>query len=109
MEDLDALAGSIAYRHCDDGDALTRPLTIVTASVDRIWLLAPLCADHDLRLRGHVSWVGTSSMEVSILADSRPPPKPGVPPEAWTPIIAAAFTMVARDPATNKYALLLSH
>ena len=39
LEDLDALAGTIAYRHCDDNDSTTVPLTIVTASVDRITLL----------------------------------------------------------------------
>jgi acyl-coenzyme A thioesterase 9 len=30
LEDLDALAGSIAYVHCDDGLDDTPPLTIVT-------------------------------------------------------------------------------
>jgi acyl-coenzyme A thioesterase 9 len=30
LEDLDALAGSIAYKHCDDGREDTLPLTIVT-------------------------------------------------------------------------------
>jgi acyl-coenzyme A thioesterase 9 len=38
----DALAGTIAYKHCDDGNPSTRPLTIVTASVDRIDLLDKL-------------------------------------------------------------------
>ncbi|EGD76244.1 hypothetical protein PTSG_11662 [Salpingoeca rosetta] len=38
LEDLDALAGTIAYRHCDDTTHYG-PLTIVTASVDRITLL----------------------------------------------------------------------
>ena len=30
FEDLDALAGNIAYSHCDDNNPLTRPLTLVT-------------------------------------------------------------------------------
>lgn len=62
MEDLDALAASIAYRHCDDAD-----LTLVTAAVDRIDLLKSfddrLC---DVRMRGFVTYVGRSSMEVTI-------------------------------------------
>lgn len=42
LEDLDALAGTIGYRHCDDNNTATVPLTIVTASVDRITLLKRL-------------------------------------------------------------------
>lgn len=62
MEDLDALAGAIAYKHTDDGKPNSMPLTIVTASVDRIdWLKTlDVC---DLRLSGHVTYVGYSSME----------------------------------------------
>lgn len=62
MEDLDALAGAISYKHADDGKADSSPLTIVTASVDRIDLLKPLGVS-DLRLSGHVTYVGYSSME----------------------------------------------
>ena len=43
MEDLDALAGTIAYRHCDDGNAHTRPLTIVTS--EDLALVHPPVAD----------------------------------------------------------------
>lgn len=42
MEDLDALAASIAYKHAHDGRDGYLPLTIVTASVDRIDLLEVL-------------------------------------------------------------------
>ena len=62
MEDLDALAGAIAYKHTDDGKPNSSPLTIVTASVDRIDWLKPLDVC-DLRLTGHVTYVGYSSME----------------------------------------------
>ncbi|KAG0007161.1 Acyl-coenzyme A thioesterase 9, mitochondrial [Modicella reniformis] len=62
MEDLDALAGAIAYKHADDGKPDSMPLTVVTASVDRIdWLKSmDVC---DLRLSGQVTYVGYSSME----------------------------------------------
>ncbi|KAI9176577.1 hypothetical protein LWI28_004508 [Acer negundo] len=36
LEDLDALAGTISFKHCCDDDSTTRPLLLVTASVDRI-------------------------------------------------------------------------
>jgi acyl-coenzyme A thioesterase 9 len=52
LEDLDALAGTIAYLHCDDHNQDTQPLTIVTASVDRIDLLNQLDRNANLRLSG---------------------------------------------------------
>ncbi|KAF9413487.1 hypothetical protein BGZ94_000712, partial [Podila epigama] len=57
LEDLDALAGAISYKHTDDGKTDSSPLTIVTASVDRIDFLKPLSV-RDLRLSGHVTFVG---------------------------------------------------
>ena len=30
FEDLDALAGNVAFSHCDDNNPLTRPLSLVT-------------------------------------------------------------------------------
>ena len=38
FEDLDSLAGNIAFKHCDDDDITTRPQLLVTASVDRVKL-----------------------------------------------------------------------
>lgn len=40
------------FRHADDNNPKTRPLTIVTASVDRIQLLHQLYPDRDLTMRG---------------------------------------------------------
>ena len=62
MEDLDSLAGNIAFQHCDDADRNTRPQLLVTASVDRVRLLRPLALSEDLVLSGAVAWVGRSSM-----------------------------------------------
>ena len=36
FEDLDALAGNIAFQHCDDGDSDTIPPLLVTASGDLV-------------------------------------------------------------------------
>ena len=57
LEDLDAIAGSIAYLHCDDGGASDEPLgvTIVTASVDRMDLGSSIPSDQDIKLSGHVT------------------------------------------------------
>ena len=55
LEDLDSLAGSISYLHCDDGQENSDPLTIVTASLDRIDLHSSIPIDQDLKLSGHVT------------------------------------------------------
>lgn len=61
--DLDALAGAIAYKHIDNGDPNAPPVTVVTASVDRLDLFLPEAGIEDYKLSGHVSYVGSSSME----------------------------------------------
>lgn len=68
LEDLDALAGTVAYRHCDDGDGSTTPPQIVTACVDRVRVSSRRALDFredgDLELRGRVAHVGSSTMQI---------------------------------------------
>eukprot|EP00261_Vitis_vinifera_P001219 XP_002264355.2 PREDICTED: acyl-coenzyme A thioesterase 9, mitochondrial isoform X1 [Vitis vinifera] len=66
LEDLDALAGTISDKHCSDDDTTTRPLLLVTASVDKMVLKKPPSVDHDLQISGAVIWVGRSSIEVQL-------------------------------------------
>jgi len=54
LEDLDAMAGSIAFKHADDENPHTRPLLLVTASVDEIELKQKMSLDRDIVLRGQV-------------------------------------------------------
>jgi hypothetical protein len=63
LEDLDALAGNIAFNHIvlEGNDLL--PL-IVTAGVDRIRVRQRPNIDTDQYLSGKVTWVGSSSMEI---------------------------------------------
>ncbi|KAI8339003.1 acyl-CoA hydrolase [Chlamydoabsidia padenii] len=65
LEDLDALAGAIAYKHIDNNDPDASPVTIVTASVDRLDLFLPKAVEN-YRLSGNVTYVGNSSMEIFI-------------------------------------------
>lgn len=65
--DLDAMAGSIAYQHIDNGDPQARPVTIVTACVDRFDLFLPKAVE-DYKLTGQVTYVGRSSMESKLNA-----------------------------------------
>lgn len=62
LEDLDALAGNIAFFHVNDG--ADKYPTIVTASVDRIQVHSRPKQGSDQQLSGRVTWTGTSSMEI---------------------------------------------
>jgi acyl-CoA hydrolase len=64
FEDLDALAGNVAISHCDDNNPSTRPLSLVTARVDRIRQSKKISAADDLLLTGQIVWVGNSSLDV---------------------------------------------
>lgn len=90
LEDLDALAGSIAHCHADLPAKGTPPYSIVTASVDRIMLMDKMVLDEDIHFRGFVSYAGTSSMEVRIEMEQQ-----NATTKAFRPLILANFTMVA--------------
>lgn len=90
LEDLDALAGNIAFRH-----VIGNPL-IVTAAVDRIRLRNRPTIGKEQVLSGKVTWVGKSSMEIRMQCAHKD--EDGVESE-W---LEAYFTFVARDPETNK-------
>ncbi|KAL9270966.1 Acyl-coenzyme A thioesterase 4, mitochondrial-like protein [Drosera capensis] len=96
VEDLDALAGTISYKHCCVNGGMIRPLILVTASVDRIVLKKPIRVDTDLRIEGAVTWVGRSSMEIQLEV---------VQPTqdlSESMALVANFTFVARDSETGK-------
>ena len=98
LEDLDALAGNIAFYHvrqetAEEGKEMVHPL-IVTASVDRIKLKKdspkmPL----DQVLSGRVTFVGTSSMEIRMHCTAVGEE------EAW---LECFVTFVTLDPSTKK-------
>ncbi|KAH0602424.1 uncharacterized protein H6S33_008763 [Morchella sextelata] len=90
FQDLDALAGVVAYKHTGPGP------TTVTAAVDRISIIHPLEEFCDLELSGFVSYVGKSSMEISLEARRN-----GVEGEEGL-ILTCAFTMVALNPQTKR-------
>eukprot|EP01041_Mallomonas_annulata_P013117 gene13117-27703_t len=64
FEDLDALAGTIAFRHCHNNNPNSRGLHYVTASVDKIIKQNQIPAKEDLILTGQVAWVGKSSLDI---------------------------------------------
>ncbi|KAI7836665.1 hypothetical protein COHA_009441 [Chlorella ohadii] len=91
LEDLDSLAGFVAFDHCDDGDPSTRPPLLVTATVEKIELRGKrINLDQDMELSGRVVWTGTSSMDLAIELE-----------QAGQQQLSALFTFVAREPLTG--------
>ncbi|KAG9149546.1 hypothetical protein Leryth_014336 [Lithospermum erythrorhizon] len=101
LEDLDALAGTISVKHCADIDSTTRPLYLITASVDKMMLKKPISVDVDLKIVGAVIWVGHSSIEIQL--DVTQPPNGSVDSEESIALVAN-FIFVARDYKTGKAA-----
>jgi acyl-coenzyme A thioesterase 9 len=92
LEDLDSLAGYIAYQHCDDDDPSTRPPLLVTVGVEKITLHNhKLTLTKDMVAAGRVVWTGKSSLDISIEIT-----QDGVNQ------MEALFTFVARDQETGK-------
>lgn len=105
FQDLDSLAGKIAYNHT----APVEPM-IVTASVDRIYLLKHLedISDVNILISGSVIFTGRSSMEIAITARYSKEDFPKKIKESDLNVndenifLTASFTFVARDPETHK-------
>ncbi|KAI0776841.1 Thioesterase/thiol ester dehydrase-isomerase [Trametes elegans] len=99
MEHLDSLAGSIAYKHMLGPDVAALPKNVgfymVTASVDRLDMLASLYPVRDMRLSGQVIHTGKSSMEVAVRMEAID--KSG----NEQTIMLGRFCMVCRDARTH--------
>ncbi|VDN04140.1 unnamed protein product [Thelazia callipaeda] len=97
LEDLDTFAVWLAYRH-NHGNIFSlstkihEPMTFVTACVDHIKLddRHKIGLDEDIYMQGFVSWVGRSSLEVSmqLVQNSNSVPNK---------FLQSKFVMVARD------------
>lgn len=103
FQDLDALAGRIAYRHCAPAEPVN-----VTASVDRILMLKKVdeIQNYNFVLAGAVTWTGRSSMEITVKGYAFQDLVPAEIDEADLPaenvFLTANFTFVARNPQTHK-------
>jgi acyl-coenzyme A thioesterase 9 len=119
LEDLDALAGNVAFFHCDDEDPETSALSLVTAGVEKIKFErrgVPL--DDDLIITGQVVYTGSSSLDVLIEAHVAPSnanhdhdtAKVRLldPATADTKVLSSVFTYVARNKETGKAAKVIA-
>lgn len=103
FQDLDALAGKIAYKHCSPAEPVN-----VTASVDRIYMVKKVdeISNYNFVLAGSCTYTGRSSMEITVKGYAY---EDGLPKDInlnslndSDVFITANFTFVARDPQTHK-------
>ena len=109
MEDFDSLAASAAYRYvlpdgCEPADAHKYGLYLVTAAVDRLDILRPITQGNDdavpdLKLSGHVSYAGSSSLEVFMRLSALPSGEEGGEGET---ILLGRFSMACRAVSGGK-------
>ncbi|XP_021346919.1 acyl-coenzyme A thioesterase 9, mitochondrial-like [Mizuhopecten yessoensis] len=101
LEDLDTFAVWISYTHTTHDDETSdhkSPIAIVTALVDRIELEEhPIRADKDILMSGHVTWAGSSSLEVTMKLKQEYE-------GSMRQLLEARFVMVSRNPVTKKSA-----
>lgn len=103
FQDLDALAGRIAYRHCLPAEPVN-----VTASVDRIYMVKKVdeIQNYNFVLSGSVTWTGRLSMEITVRGYALEDSIPETVTEEALPddkiFLLANFTFVARNPLTHK-------
>lgn len=95
LEDMDIFAVHLVFKHMlnprQEAGNFQSPFSIVTALVDRIDVKMKIPSDQDIKLMGHVTWVGKSSVEATLeLWQLRE--------QGWVHVTDATFVMVVRDP-----------
>lgn len=101
LEDIDMFGVWLCYRHSKPAkDIEVSPLVIVTGLVDRIDMSTiDIIPDKDLRLTGHVTWVGKTSIEVTINLEQ-------MIGNSYSKILEAKIVNVARDPLNKRPAFI---
>ena len=104
LEDMDIFAVHLVFKHTLipdlPKDSMQSPFSIVTALVDRIFVHGKLEMDQDIRMSGHVTWVGRSSAESTLILEQKRDNGD------WVQVTEASFVLVARDPLNTKGAVL---
>ncbi|XP_065350566.1 acyl-coenzyme A thioesterase 9, mitochondrial-like [Cloeon dipterum] len=103
MEDMDLFAVWVAHRHIlnpRQKEGMPTPYVLVTVLVDQINFedIIPK-PDCDIRLSGHVSWVGRSSIEITVWLEQEHI-------GTWQRLTRATFLMAARDPTGHGPAIV---
>ncbi|XP_013783614.1 acyl-coenzyme A thioesterase 9, mitochondrial-like isoform X1 [Limulus polyphemus] len=103
LEDIDVFAVWLCYKHVllhTQKPGQSAPLSIVTALVDKISLSGhTIYPDEDIKMSGHVSWVGKTSLETSMQLEQ-------MESGEWRKLLHAYFVMVARHPDNQESAFV---
>ena len=104
LEDMDIFAVHLVFKHALiptlPEDNKQSPFSIVTALVDRIFVHGKLDPYSDIKMSGHVTWVGRSSAESTLILEQERSNG------TWERVTEASFVLVARDPLNTKGAVL---
>ena len=94
LEDMDIFAVHLVFKHTLiptlPENTKQSPFSIVTALVDRIFFHGKLNFDQDIKMSGHVTWVGRSSAESCLILEQQR--EDGT----WERVTEASFVLVAR-------------
>jgi acyl-coenzyme A thioesterase 9 len=102
LEDMDIFAVHLVFKHVlnpRQKEGMASPFSIVTALVDQIDFTGEILSDSDIRISGHVTWVGRSSAESTLYLEQ-------VRDGEWRKVTEAKFVLVARDPTNRGSAVL---
>merc|ERR1719300_1707115 len=102
LEDMDIFAVHLVFKHVLNPlqkGSPGSPLSIVTGLVDEIDFAGILRSDCDIRMSGHVTWVGRSSAESTLSLEQ-------FVEGEWVKFTDALFVLVARDPLNRGAAFL---
>lgn len=104
LEDMDIFAVHLVFKHVKlpnlPPEVKNLPFSIVTALVDRIFVSGSLVPTQDIKISGHVTWVGKSSAESTLVLEQKRDNGD------WEKVTDAQFVLVARDPMNTKGAVL---
>ncbi|XP_021959695.1 acyl-coenzyme A thioesterase 9, mitochondrial isoform X2 [Folsomia candida] len=103
LEDMDIFSVYCTFRHIQNPRSAGKknPYSVVTALVDSIHVAnGKMRNDEDIRLSGHVTYAGRSSIETSLVVDQKD--ETG----EYQKVFDAVFLMVARDPMNTGGALV---
>ena len=93
LEDMDIFSVHLVYKHVQNPlrppDMVVSPWMIVTGLVDQIDFTGVLRPDCDIRISGHVTWVGQSSAETTLHLEQ-------AFDGSWVKITEAKFVLIAR-------------
>jgi len=102
LEDMDIFAVHLVFKHVlnpRQKGLPGSPLSIVTGLVDQIDFSGTLRPNIDVRMSGHVTWVGRTSAESTLVLEQ-------FVDGDWVKITEALFVLVARDPLNRGAAFL---